>query len=221
MRSAGLLEAYADLQHASVAVPELLAAVGDQVRRGAAVQHAQAAALGLAATPAPAATPPAAAPGLGAPQQQQQQQQRQQGSPVPLPAAPAAAAGAAPPGGPPSDGFSLAHISSLVESHLRLGYRPPPLLLQCLGPQIVHQLPNCPAEDAAALLQVLAAANCSPGSKVVQLLLGRAMDGTAGNCGVNSGSGALIAPCGSNAASNAAQRAADTLLASRPADAPP
>lgn len=115
------------------------------------------------------------------------------------------------PGTPLSDGFTLAHISSLVESHIRLGYQPPVLLLQCLGPQIVRQLPACPSEDATALLQVLAAANCSPGAKVVQLLLGRAMDGPEGGGAGRGSSGSS----GSNVTISAAQQAADALLARR------
>lgn len=93
------------------------------------------------------------------------------------------------------DGFSLPLISSLVESHLRLGYQPPVLLLQCLGPQIRSQLPDCPAADAAALLQLLAAANCSPGPTVVSLLRAAAHDGN-----------------GDSGAAQAAQRAADALV---------
>lgn len=203
--AAGLLEAYADLRHSSVAVPDLLCAVDDQVRRSAAAQQEQAAAAAEAAAPAaPAGAAPSQAPAAA---QQQAQQAQLSGPAGAAGTAAAVVPAAAPPvpGTPLSDGFTLAHISSLVESHLRLGYQPPALLLQCLGPQIVRQLPGCPAEDAAALLQVLAAANCSPGAKVVQLLLGRATEG--------GGSSSSAAPL-------AAQRAADVLLATRPAGGP-
>ena len=163
---AGLLEAYADLRHSTVAVPELLAAVGDQVRRGAAAAAVGTAAGGLA---------PAQ------PQQQQQQQWPQAG---------------------PIECFSLAGVTSLLDSHLRLGYAPPPLLLQCLAPQIRRQLPHSAAADVAALLQLLAAVPLSPGAAMVGLLLGRVMDEAGGKA---AGGGELVA---------AAQQAANTLLLS-------
>ena len=182
-----MLQAYADLAHNSVTVPELLQAVGDQVRLGAAAQ--QEAAVAVAGAPAPAGAAAAA----------------------PAAAAPAAAAqppvaASSPPAthGPPApDSFTLAHISSLVESHLRLGYRPPAFLLQCLAPQICRLLPACPAEDAARLLCLLAAGSCSPGSAVVGRLLARAVDGARSAEG-GDGGGAMAA---------AARRAADDLLA--------
>jgi hypothetical protein len=75
------------------------------------------------------------------------------------------------------EGFTLPAINSLLASHLRLGYHPPPLLLQCLAPQIRRQLPHSSAADAATLLRLLAAApQCSPGCRVVSLLLGRVLD---------------------------------------------
>jgi hypothetical protein len=129
----------------------LLAAVGDQVRRSAAWRQEQ-----LAAAPLASALPPPA------PQQQQQQQQQiHQNEAVQWEAA---------------EDFSLAQVASLVDSHLRLGYRPPPLLLQCLAPQILRQLSSGSAEDAATLLQQLAAVPLNPGVAVVGRLLGRVED---------------------------------------------
>lgn len=162
----GLLEAYADLEHSSVAVPDLLAAVGEQVRQAATAQlqeqrEAAAAADAAAAAAAAAAAGGGAAGGAAAPaataaplpQQAVQQPQRS------------------------VKGFALPAINSLLASHLRLGYHPPPLLLQCLAPQIRRQLPHSSAADAATLLRLLAAApQCSPGSAVVCLLLGRVLD---------------------------------------------
>ena len=156
----GLLEAYADLEHCSVAVPDLLAAVGEQVRQAATAQlqeQRDAAVAAEAAAAAAAASPPGAGGARGA-------------------ATPAAAAAAHQPQRS-VEGFTLPDINSLLASHLRLGYQPPPLLLQCLAAQIRRQLPHSSAGDAATLLRLLAAApQCSPGSGLVSLLLARVLD---------------------------------------------
>lgn len=136
------------------------------MRRGAAQQQEQedAPAAAAAADEAVAAATPAASSAGGAAalslQQQQQQQQRQS-----------------------QEGFSLADITALLDSHLRLGYRPPPLLVQCLVPQIRRRLPYTSAADAAALLALLAEVPLNPGPVVVSLLLGRVMDAAPGGGG--------------------------------------
>eukprot|EP00887_Chlorella_sp_A99_P001448 scaffold8.g1448.t1 len=151
---AGLLEAYADLGHASVAVPELLAAAGEQLRRLAATQHDR-----LAAERGPAA----AAQGEGA-------------------APPAAAAGA--PAAAPlqqEELLPLEHYNSILASHLRLGYAPPPLLLHALAPAVVRQLPASVPADAAQHLHLLShVPGCAPGRGVVGMLLARAEGGGPG-----------------------------------------
>lgn len=138
---------------------------------------------------------------------------------MPPPAQHAAAAASASPSarsGEPQ-GLSLPQISSLVRSHLRLGYQPPAALLQCLGPQIRRQLPSCPDGEAATLLHLLAAAQCSPGPAVVGLLLGRVRDAdgtSSGGSGVYSKEESSDGSSGSSCMVQAAQRAADALLAS-------
>lgn len=208
---AALLEAYADLQHTSVVVPELLAAVGDQVRRGAAQQLEQeeAAAAAAAAQQATDATVAAAFAGLA----------------PPPPAGPAAAllpaltpAAPAPAGSRRLEGFSLAGINSLLSSHLRLGYAPPPLLLHALAPTIRRQLAGSPAEEAALLLQLLAAVPLNPGASLVALLLGRVLDDeaelAAGRAaGGGSGGAGSQSPAGQQRMAAAAREAAERLLA--------
>lgn len=176
----GLLAAFADLQHHSVAVPELLGAVGDQMRRGAAAQQEQLdleAAAAAVASAGAAAAPEAAAAGA---------QAAAAGGPGQTAAARPAPP---PPRGNPTEGFSIAGINSLVVSHLRLGYAPPPLLLQSLAGQIRRQLPTSSGQDAAALLQLLAAVPLNPGPAVVGLLLGRVLDEEAAAGGSSSSSG--------------------------------
>lgn len=173
----------------SVAVPELLAAVGQQVQLlAAAAAAAEAAAAPLAAPAEAPAADTAAAPAGSAPlatvptQPLPPTQQVQQ------------------PQAAPSEVLSLAGISSLLASHLRLGYAPPPLLLNSLAPQIRRLAPTSPGEDAGRLLQLLAAVPYSPGLSVVQLLLGRVLDEDA------------AAEQGGSGASLAAAQAAEQLL---------
>lgn len=170
----GLLEAYADLQHNSVAVPELLSAVDDQVRRGAAAeaeqeQQAAAAAAAAAAAGAPTAAPPAADPAASAGAAASAAQplaavplQRQPTQPLPG----------------RQEALSVAGINSLLASHLRLGYAPSPLLLHSLAPQIRRQLAAgaCSGAEASELLQLLAAVPLNPGDSLITLLLGRVVD---------------------------------------------
>lgn len=103
--------------------------------------------------------------------------------------------------------FSLPAINSLVRSHLRLGYAPPPGLLHCLAPQIRRLLPASSGGDAARLLQLLAAVPYSPGPAVVGLLLGRVLDeeaAAAAEQGAAAGGGSDVVA--------AARQAADRLL---------
>ncbi|KAI7839806.1 hypothetical protein COHA_006604 [Chlorella ohadii] len=213
----GLLEAYADLQHNSVVVPELLSAVDDQVRRGAAAaqeQEQQALAAAAAAAAAASADPGAAAPVAAAdpvaaagatagavqppaasPQQQQEQQPAQ---PVPGRA----------------EALSVAGVNSLLASHLRLGYAPSPLLLHSLAPQIRRQLAvgACTGAEAAGLLQLLAAVPLNPGDSLVTLLLGQVVDTDAEAQAAADGSSGAYA--GLKAA---AEEAAERLLGGRSA----
>ena len=217
-RPPGLLEAYADLQHNSVVVPELLSAVDDQVRRSAAAAQEQeqqalataaaaaAAAAAVTADPtagATAADPAAAAgttagavqPPAASPQQQQQQQPAQ---PVPGRA----------------EALSVAGVNSLLASHLRLGYAPSPLLLHSLAPQIRRQLAvgACSGAEAAGLLQLLAAVPLNPGDSLVTLLLGQVVDADAEAQAAAEGSSGAYASLKA-----AAEAAAEQLLGGRSA----
>ena len=216
---AGLLEAFADLGHNSVAVPELLSAVGDQVRRSAAAAQeqeqqdaaaagavaaaaaAEAAALGAgsaAASPpaAPAAWPAAGAAVAPAPAQQQAQQQQ---PPQPQPGR--------------AEALQLAGVNSLLASHLRLGYAPPPLLLHSLAPQIRRQLAAgaCSAPEAARLLRLLAAVPLNPGAGLVAALLGCVRDAEGTEAG-GEGSGGGSSSGGRSELAVAAEAAAAQLL---------
>ncbi|PRW33134.1 hypothetical protein C2E21_7942 [Chlorella sorokiniana] len=208
----GLLEAYADLQHNSVVVPELLSAVDDQVRRGAAAEQEQeqqaleAAASAAAAVDPPAAplpTDPAASvgtpPGISQPSTQAPQQQPTQ----PLPGRPEA--------------LSVAGVNSLLASHLRLGYAPSPLLLHSLAPQIRRQLAAgaCTGPEAAGLLQLLAAVQLNPGDSLVTLLLGRVADTNAQAAEGSSGVAGSSGGGGYAALRAAAEAAAEQLLGGR------
>ena len=163
---AALLAAYADLDHASVTVPELLAATGEQVRRLAAQQHDRhtadaAAAAGPALTLAGSPSAPTAAA---------------------APAAAAPAAGAWPATGPPDEGLGLQDLNSILASHLRLGYCPPLLLLHAIQPLVIHALPSSAPLDVACHLHLLSLVpGYRPGAAAVSLMLACVGSGGSGS----------------------------------------
>lgn len=206
----GLLEAYADLQHNSVAVPELLSAVDDQVRRGAAAeaeqeQQAAAAAAAAAAAGTPTAAPPAVDPATAAGAAASAAQ--------PLAAVPVQRQPTQPLPGR-QEALSVAGINSLLASHLRLGYAPSPLLLHSLAPQIRRQLAAgaCSGAEATGLLQLLAAVQLNPGDSLVTLLLGRVVDTETQEAAAGSGSGEACGSGGGGAGLKAAAEAAAVQL---------
>ena len=160
---AALLAAYADLGHASVAVPELLAAAGSQLRRQAAEDHERLVGSSGAVTDSSISSK---SDGEGGGSGGGGGGGGSSGNTGPT-ASPAAAPG---PLGPPS----LAEVNSILASHLRLGYAPPPLLLQALQPGILRRLPAAAAADVAQHLRLLSLLEgYRPGPGALQLMLAR------------------------------------------------
>ena len=153
---AALLEAYAGLGHASVAVPELLAAASAQLLRQAAAEQE-----GLA--------------GGGG----------EGGSCSSSSSSSSAVASTAAPGA--AEAPSLQDINSILSSHLRLGYAPPPLLLQALQPSIMRQLAAAPPAEVAQHLRLLVLAltegGYRPGATALRLMLVRLEGSSSGSAG--------------------------------------
>jgi hypothetical protein len=124
---AAVLGAFAELRHATVAVPELLAAAGAQLRRRAAAGQ-EVAVAGAAAAGAPDASLP------------------------------------------------VCDLAAVLRAHCRLGFRPDDLTLHAVAAGLRRELPAARPADAAALLEVLAELEYSPGARALGLLLSRAAD---------------------------------------------
>jgi len=143
---AGLLVAFAALKHSSVTVPELLDAMGEQLRRNAAQLQERYASgaekiIGTFEKTNRVTTTTSRAYLISS--------------------------------GPPDISCSLAQLVDILWSHVELGYRPDDLTLHALMPGVVKALPMSSAGDVVGLLRCLDAFQFGPGPSILSLMVMR------------------------------------------------